>query len=100
MGDGSGQGRLERPADAIRLHHPVGPAAVFQTVWTLRLANKEQRDRFYEWLCDRLDRWQSWADMASEYGSAELTHHLLQVAAAALVDGEGDRAGLEPPPRT
>ncbi len=75
-----------------------GHAAAFQTVWTLRLANEEQRDRFYEWLCHRLDRWQSWADLAGEYGSAELTHHLLQVSVAALVEGDGDRAGLEPPP--
>lgn len=63
-----------------------GPAAAFQTVWTLRLANVEQRDRFFEWLCFRLDRWMSWAEMAHDYGSDQLTHHLLQVAAAALVD--------------
>lgn len=67
-----------------------GPAGVFQTVWTLHLANAEQRDRFFDWLCFRLDRWMAWADMASDYGSEHLTHHLLQVAAAALADVEGE----------
>lgn len=46
----------------------------------------EQRDRFYEWLCCWLDWWEAWGQKASEYGAADLTMHLLQVAAAALVD--------------
>lgn len=48
--------------------------------------NMEQGGRFFEWLCFRLDRWKGWCDMAQNYGSDNLTHHLLQVSTAALVD--------------
>jgi hypothetical protein len=67
-----------------------GLVPVFQIVWTLRMETVEQRDRFYEWLCLRLDRWEAWGQKASEYGAADLTMHLLQVAAAALVDASND----------
>jgi len=33
-----------------------GLVPVFQIVWTLRVEAVDQRDRFYEWLCHRLDR--------------------------------------------
>ena len=33
-----------------------------------------------------MDRWQAWGELAISYGSGRLTHHLLEVAAAALAD--------------
>lgn len=71
-----------------------GPVPVMQTVWSLAFDNARQRDFFYEWLCHRLDRWQAWAELASQYGSHGLTHKLLAVLAASL--DEGEEAALAP----
>jgi len=65
-----------------------GLVPVFQIVWTLRMETVEHRDCFYDWLCQRLDRWEAWSRKASEYGAVDLTLHLLQVAAAALVNAD------------
>ena len=59
-----------------------GPVPVMQTVWSLAFGTGAERDRFYEWLCHRLDRWPDWAELASEFGSQKLTHRLLGVMAA------------------
>lgn len=67
-----------------------------RTVWTLRFDHVDQRDRFYAWLCVRLDLWQEWGELASEYGSAKLTHRLLTVMTAAMFDGGGHNADHNP----
>lgn len=85
-------------ASIVLVNKGNGLVPVFETVWTLRLANVEQRDAFYEWLCHRLDRWEAWAERGSAYGSSELTMHLLQVAAAALADGAEPVQGERVPP--
>lgn len=68
-----------------------GPIPVVATVWMLRFPDARVRDRFYDWLCDRLDRWPAWAAIADGYGGPELTNHLLQVMVtgdnAAVPDG-------------
>lgn len=63
-----------------------GPMQNMQTVWSLSFRTKDERDRFYEWLCHRLDRWPDWAELATEFGSQKLTHRLLGVMAASLED--------------
>ncbi|MFV0622662.1 hypothetical protein ACBY01_01445 [Sphingomonas sp. ac-8] len=63
-----------------------GVVPILETVWTLGLGTTERRDRFYEWICHRMDRWTAWGELATRFGSDRLTHHLLEVAAAALVD--------------
>ncbi|MBD8546038.1 hypothetical protein [Sphingomonas sp. CFBP 8760] len=65
-----------------------GVVPIFETVWTLGLGSEEQRDRFYEWMCIRMDRWPDWGEMATSYGSERLTHHLLEAVVATLADGE------------
>lgn len=65
-----------------------GPMQNMQTVWSLAFATGDERDRFYEWLCHRLDRWPDWAELASEFGSQKLTHRLLGVMAASLAGEE------------
>lgn len=89
-----------RPA-VILSKRGSGAMPVLQTVWSLSFDTVGQRDRFYEWLCRRLDRWQAWGDLASEFGSTRLTHRLLGVIAASLEDGQpagrSTRSGLPPP---
>lgn len=63
-----------------------GPMQNMQTVWSLAFGTWAERDRLYEWLCHRLDRWPDWAELASEFGSQKLTHRLLGVMAASLED--------------
>lgn len=63
-----------------------GPMQNLQTVWSLSFNTEDERDRFHEWLCHRLDRWPDWAELASEFGSQKLTHRLLGVMAAGLQD--------------
>ena len=54
--------------------------------------SEEQRDRFYECLFIQMDRWETWGELATRYGSERLTHHLLGIAIAALLD---DDAGCQ-----
>ena len=70
------------------------PVPVLHTVWSLSFPTVAKRNRFYGWLCDRLDRWQAWSDLASEYSSNKLTHHLLAIMAAALEDADPQRAAF------
>lgn len=72
----------------------VGVVPIFETVWTLGLGSDEQRDRFYEWLCIRMDRWPTWGELATSYGSDRLTHHLLEAVVATLADADEDRPAL------
>ncbi len=73
-----------------------GPMPVMRIVWTLSFDTEGQRDGFYDWLCLRLDRWQAWADLASEYGSEKLTHKLLAVMAA-VVGEHGPHVAAQTP---
>ena len=61
-----------------------GPMHSLRTVWSLSFMTEDERDRFYEWLCHRLDPWPDWAELATEFGSQKLTHRLLGVMAASL----------------
>lgn len=53
-----------------------GPVPVLTTTWMLRFHDARTRDCFYDWLCDRLDRWPAWAEIAHRYAGPELTQHL------------------------
>lgn len=63
-----------------------GPMQNMQAVWSLSFMTEDERDRFYNWLCHRLDRWPDWAELATEFGSQKLTHRLLGVMAPSLKD--------------
>lgn len=73
-----------------------GPVPVMHTVWSLTFPTDGQRDDFYDWLCLRLDRWQAWGDLASEYGSTKLTHKLLGVLAASISEGRDQAPPVAP----
>ncbi len=69
---------------AVRTHGPVPP---MKRIWEIGFATAEQRDRFYDWLCHRLDRWPFWCASASDFGAGALTHTLMVAMAASIEDG-------------
>ena len=69
---------------SVRTH---GPVPAMKRIWEIGFANVEQRDRFYDWLCHRLDRWPFWCATVSDFGAGSLTHSLLVAMAASMVDG-------------
>ena len=75
-----------------------GVVPIFETVWTLGLGTNEQRDRFYDWLCRRMDRWSDWGELATSYGSDRLTHHLLELAVTTFGDPEDISTAKEEQP--
>ena len=50
-----------------------------RTLWSLTFPHDQERDRFYRWLVDRIDRWQDWSDRARHYGAHALSEHLLRL---------------------
>lgn len=48
------------------------------TIWSTTFGHTHERDRFYEWLVARTDRWDAWAKIAHE-GAAALSEHLLSL---------------------
>ncbi|UYY58022.1 hypothetical protein [Sphingomonas sp. S2-65] len=69
---------LGKPAIVLR-RRGDGPMPVIRTTWSLAFRDEEQRDRFYGWMCDHLDRWPDWIKID---GSRNLTEHLLRVFAS------------------
>lgn len=60
-----------------------------RTLWMQSFSDNPSRDRFHVWLAHRLDRWESWGDMAYERGAPVLTQHLLAMVMTAPDDPEG-----------
>ncbi len=52
------------------------------TLWTMTWEQGDSyaRDRFYLWLLERIDRWDSWSEMVTEQGTRALTEHLMKLA--------------------
>ena len=40
---------------------------------------ENERDRLYQWLVDRIDRWESWAERIRQDGAQALSEHLLRL---------------------
>ena len=81
-----------RPA-VILAKRGDGPMPIMKTVWMLRLPDVRSRDALYDWLCDHLDRWPAWGQIAERYNGQELTNHLLSVMIAdrSVIHPEKDR---------
>jgi hypothetical protein len=65
-----------------------------RVVWSMSFADARVRDDFFGWLAERVDRWESWNELASRSGVLVLTQHFLAtlVATSALSDPQkGDR---------
>ncbi|MBX9898096.1 MAG: hypothetical protein K2Y17_09395 [Qipengyuania sp.] len=63
--------------------YPEGPnVPMARVLWSLAFREDHDRDRFYAWLMNRIDRWEAWADMARRQGAQQLFEHLLQLAHA------------------
>lgn len=80
---------VDRPAIRL-LGYPEGPnVPMARVLWSLAFREDHDRDRFYAWLVNRIDRWQDWAEIARREGAQQLSEHLLQLAHA-------DRPMFEP----
>ena len=53
-----------------------------RTLWSMEFPQSFERDRFYRWLVDRIDRWETWGALARERGAQALTEHLLRLSHA------------------
>lgn len=63
---------------------PDGELTLTRTIWAVTLPTEEARDRFYWWICQRIDRWGRWTEMAWRQGGQRLSHHLLALLGATL----------------
>lgn len=62
------------------LYRDVGADMPFvRTIWNQPFADDRSRDRTYDWMYDRLDRWTAWGELATESGAAALTQHLVSL---------------------
>lgn len=53
------------------------------TLWSCAFSTPLERDRLFEWMCGRSDRWQAWGKMAGK-GADGLTQHLLDIFIASV----------------
>ncbi|MBX7489536.1 hypothetical protein K3177_13520 [Qipengyuania sp. GH25] len=53
-----------------------------RTLWSLSFPHGHERDRFYRWLVDRIDRWEDWSGRARMDGAQALSEHLLRLSFA------------------
>lgn len=51
------------------------------TIWSCAFSASMERDRLFEWMCARSDRWQAWGEMG---GGDALTQHLLNIYIASV----------------
>ncbi|WP_147270826.1 hypothetical protein [Alteripontixanthobacter maritimus] len=67
--------------DAITLvGKDVGPNMPLRRVlWTITFTDAYAQDRFYLWLLARIDRWQTWGELAHRKGGRALSEHLLRL---------------------
>jgi hypothetical protein len=66
-----------------------------RTLWLQSFLDNQSRDRFHVWLAHRLDRWESWGEMAYRRGAPVLTQHFL----AMLMTGPNNSDGGPAPGR-
>lgn len=83
-------------ASIVLSHRGDGPMPLMRTVWSLAFDDERLRDTFYDWLCDRADRWPDWAKVAGAYGGPKLTQRLLTVMIVSCCDGEEGGRGARP----
>lgn len=73
-----------KPTIALTCRDAEGPMPLIRTVWSQSFHDDHARDAFFDWLCERLDRWQAWAEIAFRSGGAALTAHFLSLLAAGM----------------
>lgn len=64
---------------AVTRPNDTGGVAVGRTVWNVAFKDAEKRDMLYDWLCERLDRWEDWLELALVGGGEQLTLALLSL---------------------
>ncbi|MBA2935658.1 hypothetical protein HZF05_16360 [Sphingomonas sp. CGMCC 1.13654] len=64
----------------VRRDHE-GDLLLTRTIWSVSLPTVEACDALYLWLCDHLDRWGVWSNMAWRHGGARLSQHLIALMA-------------------
>lgn len=79
------RGKIGRvPVVALHRRDDEGLMPLVRTVWSVGLGDETSRDAFYQWLIDRVDRWDEWTAITWRSGGAALTQHLLALLAADL----------------
>lgn len=67
---------------------PDAELTLTRTIWSVRLPTAEARDALYLWICDHLDRWGIWSDMAWKHGGARLSQHILSILVVNMQAGK------------
>ena len=70
---------------------------LIRTVWSATFADDLSRDRMFEWLWTRLDRWTAWGELARGHGASALTEHILSLIVLDDGLGEGPKDGTTIP---
>lgn len=70
------------PAISLVMRDGGGLVAFSRTVWSLGFADEDDRDRFFLWLVERVDRWDAWTGIAHKRGGVALTQHLFAMLVA------------------
>jgi len=88
--------QLGDKASIVLSRRGEGPIPVMTTVWSLAFGEDRHRDLFYSWLCERLERWPEWAEIAGGSRGSDLTRHLLMTMVAGADPGMA--TDYAPPP--
>ena len=73
-----------KPTIALTCCDAEGPMPLIRTVWIRSFHDDHARDAFFDWLCEWLDRWKAWAEIAFNFSGAALTAHFLFLLAAGM----------------
>jgi hypothetical protein len=77
-------GRRDDHVVALVRRDGEGDMPLTRTVFACSFDTEEARDRFFGWLCDHVDRWWRWSEMAWRHGGTRLLQHLLGLVASGL----------------
>ena len=67
----------DRPAIKLIGYEMGNNIPLTRVLWTLTFVDDYACDRQFAWIAHRLDRWQSWGELAAEHGARALSEHLL-----------------------
>jgi hypothetical protein len=71
----------DHPAISLIFRDLGGRIPLIRTLWVQTFTTEACRDGYFEWMSERIDRWNAWGEMAYRKGAALLTQHLLATLA-------------------
>jgi hypothetical protein len=69
-------------AISLLYRNPKDTIPLARTIWSMRFSNEHLRDRTYQWMHGRIDRWTSLGEIVLKNGASALTEHFLMLAMA------------------